>query len=262
MQIIYNTVSNIYAHPMKRLVLLIAVSFSANCFAQFSEELSVVTEFMDSITYNELKRKLIKGGDLFYEDDHYGVRITCRGEYGGSIWFKNKRSKIEYSCSATCPVSINNIDGSYIVSYSLSHLSGTSGIIEIDDPELLEVFELPKPKEEKFGVVIRHGTDYESKSKQGANTLWSGVGTIIITSFIVKHQLYHIIQNEEGNTFLATLENDNMKPLTSISENEFWKNEGMTIVIDRDHFITFFTTSKTSGYVEIKENKISVYRVR
>lgn len=58
---------------------------------------------------------------VFFQDENYYARRACSGEWGGSIWFKNKRTGIEYSCSATCPVIINKIGEKYIVTNTLAH---------------------------------------------------------------------------------------------------------------------------------------------
>ena len=52
-------------------------------------------------TYNKLK--FVKN-KYFYEDENYKVRETCSGEWGGTIYFKDKKTNLETAASATCVI--------------------------------------------------------------------------------------------------------------------------------------------------------------
>jgi hypothetical protein len=103
------------------------------------------------LTQREKSRieKLTKSRAVFFEDDAYTVTRTCSGEWGGTIRFTDKKTKIEYSCESICPVSVSKNDGAYIVTSSLAHLSGSTEIITIEDPKAMDIFQMPAPKKRK-----------------------------------------------------------------------------------------------------------------
>lgn len=73
---------------MKYAFLLAACLLGfTNSFAQFH-----IKEAIGSIS--DLKLPVSKVP--IYEDDKYIVRRTCAGEFGGTVWFKNKQTGLEW----------------------------------------------------------------------------------------------------------------------------------------------------------------------
>ena len=103
----------------------------------------ITESIIEKAHFDSLRSELLQDKDsILYEDSIYTVRRTCHGEWGGSIWFRNKTTGVEYACAATCPVMVNKINGKYLVITSLAHLVGFSEIIEIQNPEAMEIFKL------------------------------------------------------------------------------------------------------------------------
>ena len=238
---------------------IIAVCFLTNC-SESNEENFDIQEILIEKIDNKKTSDSIKKDDVLYEDADYIVTKSCSGEWGGSIFFKNKQSGIEYTCSATCPVAINLIDGKYVVTNSLPHLSGSSSIIEIEDPELMSIFQMPKPREIKNGIKQYYPGETESKSNVGVKKIWNELGTLALTSFQFEEKLYHII-SKDGKTFLSTIENNELKILNTISEDGLWDYDPKTFK-DKNGNLTVFFNNGISGYIEIKKNRIKVYRTK
>src|ERR1700743_293202 len=59
-----------------------------------------------------------------YEDDNYIVNSSCSGEFGGSLYFIDKKTNIKYECRCNCAVSLLKNNGKYNVTASLAHLAG------------------------------------------------------------------------------------------------------------------------------------------
>jgi hypothetical protein len=175
----------------------------------------------DSVPYIS-KSFYTKQQSIFFEDEDYVVSKTCSGEWGGSIWFKNKETGIIYSCEATCPVAINKIDGNYFVSNSLAHLAGFSELIEIEDPKAMELFVLPKPRKITGKMIYRYIGDDESKSKEGVKEIWKAYNVLALTSFQYKGKLYHIIGDKDYKTYVSTIENGEMVNIQLISDKRIW----------------------------------------
>ncbi|AUC15910.1 hypothetical protein BTO06_12440 [Tenacibaculum sp. SZ-18] len=247
---------------MKSIYILIITLFSLTiCKGQDKITFDIKEVFLQKKDFKKRKSDFIKKGGNFYEDKDYIVSKSCSGEWGGSIFFKNKKSGIEYSCSATCPVSVNLIDGKYIVTNSLAHLSGSSDIIEIKNPELMSVFKMPEPREIKNGIKHYYTGDTESKSRKGVKEIWNGFGILTLISFEFKEQLYHII-SKDAKTFLATIVESELKIINQISKERIWDYAPETFKDEKGNLIVFFNNHSTSGYIEIIGNEIKVIRTK
>jgi hypothetical protein len=197
----------------------------------------------------------------FYEDDKYVVRTTCSGEWGGTVWFKNKKTGIERSCIASCPVVINKLDGKYFVTATLNHLVGFSQIIEIDNPESLTVFKLPKPRAVIGKRIIRAVGDDESNSTRGSKILLDTMKISILVSFPFNGELYHIITDYK-KTYIAKIENKKFLTIDTISNKSIWTNDPEVIKTVDGHSIVLFHNERTAGYLDIFNDKIILIRYR
>src|ERR1700754_453671 len=61
--------------------------------------------------WENLNRKFIK--PPIFEDENYVVASTCSGEFGGTIYFKDKKTNKVYESSATCVVSVKKNKNRY-----------------------------------------------------------------------------------------------------------------------------------------------------
>ncbi|WP_107040413.1 hypothetical protein [Brumimicrobium mesophilum] len=203
----------------------------------------------------------ILNDSIFYEDTLYSVRKTCSGEWGGSIWFKNKRTGIEYSCAATCPVVVNNVNGKYYVTATLAHMVGSSEIIEINDPDSMEIFKMPKPRQKKRKQKIYNVGDNESRSRLGTTLLVDSIGVLTLGSFTHRNQLLHIVSDYD-HTYLCKIEESRFITIDTICigrlpiyRSEINETENNTLVI-------LFNSNDTKGYLEIKNSKIEIIRYK
>jgi hypothetical protein len=198
---------------------------------------------------------------VFFQDENYTVRKTCSGEWGGTIWFKNKMTGVEYSCGATCPVIVNKIEGKYIVTSSLAHLSGFSEVMEIDNPDSLAVFKFPKPKSKKGKNRIYYIGDDESKATKGRNILVDTIGLLTIVSFPFNGQLFHIVTNWEG-TYIAKIEKNRFETIDTISNESIRAYDHEVIRTIDGHYIVFFNNDGVKGYLDIKDNNINLIKFK
>lgn len=235
---------------------LIIILLFANCSMQNKVIFDVQKIFIDKLDEKKEKSNFFNKNEIFYEDADYIVTRTCSGEWGGSIWFKNKMNGIEYSCKAVCPVAVNLIHGKYFVTNSLAHLDQYySEIIEIRNPELMTVFKPSEPIEIKGGLEYRHTGDLETKSRKGIKVVWSESGIMSICSFQYKGKLYNIM-SKNGKTFLTTIKDNKLKILNQILEEQIWHSD--TYKDEKGNLIIPFENDKINGYIEIKGNLIKI----
>lgn len=247
---------------MKTILFIVFVAaFQFYCSGQTSK----MFDIKEIITTDTLHKKTAidfqRETSNFFEDDKYLVRKTCNGEWGGTIWFKNKITGVEHSCSATCPVIVNKLDGKYIVTTTLNHLAGFSQVLEIDNPESLAIFKLPKPRAIIGKRIIRAVGDDESQSTKGSKILLDTIKVSILLSFPLNGQLYHVFTDYK-KTYLATIQNKKFVIIDTLSQKGFWSYDSDVIKTKDGHFIVFFKNEEVEGYFDVNGRKICVIRYR
>ncbi|MBC9909929.1 hypothetical protein [Chitinophaga varians] len=189
----------------------------------------------------------------FFEDEDYVVNKTCSGEWGGTVYFRNRKTGMTYVCEATCPVIIHKLNGKYLVSCTLKHLSGSSSVIQIDHPDSLQVY--TRPVKGKRGLISVR--DAESASRKGCITLLEAGRIIILVSFPYKGRLYHIT-TDDAHTYVSKIEDGRFVHLDVVSDKSLSTFDGGVITTKDDHYIVFFHENIRKGYLDISGNRIEV----
>jgi hypothetical protein len=135
-----------------------------------------------------------------YEDEQYNVYSTCRGEWGGTVFFQDKKTNELYEGSSTCPIVVNKIGSEYFVTNYMGHMIGFASVNKISDPKNLA--------KSKWDFKKRFG----SENQKGIEKLLDTMDFYIPTSFVVKNKLLHIYNDDKG-TYIAEIENEKMKPI-------------------------------------------------
>ncbi len=84
------------------LTIILIFTFRLFNYGQSTERFDIQEMLISDTTKMINANDFIRTDTTFYQDERYYVRRTCSGEWGGSIWFRNKSTGIEYSCSAAC----------------------------------------------------------------------------------------------------------------------------------------------------------------
>jgi hypothetical protein len=230
---------------MKHFFIIIFF-FSINLFGQTNPLFEIEYKEMEMDKKGNGFYSLKPNSENFYEDENYTVSDSCRGEFGGNIYFKDKVTKEQYSLHATCPLIINKLNNIYYLTTSLAHMSGFCSLYEIDDPK-----ELTK-------VDISDFNDYGNmKSVLGAKPLINEIGSTILISFIYKEKLYHIVSDRD-KTYVAERETAELKRIQQVTELRMYSYGSETCKTKENHYAAIFQTNKNQGYIEIYENKIKI----
>jgi hypothetical protein len=253
-----------------RYIFTLIIIFTSGLLT-YSQTFNIETILITDSSQFKRSSDFIRCDSVFFQDDNYYVRRTCSGEWGGSIWFKNKKTGIEYSCSATCPVIINKMGGKYIVSNTLAHMCGSSDVIEIEYPDSMEIFKMPLPQAKEGTIEYRYVGDDESKSNKGTHQLVDTVCAMIHISFPYKGQLYHIISDSE-NLYLSQIKDNKLVTIDTVFrglENFNKESEGISYTFDTDgfktidnHYVVLYENSGLVGFLDIYENKIKLIRYK
>ncbi|MVN92838.1 hypothetical protein [Mucilaginibacter aquatilis] len=238
------------------LSILIAMCSALLSFGQHQKLFDVEEVILTDTIEQKKIANLLKEKPVLFEDEKYVVRRTCSGEWGGSVYFRNKITKVERSCSATCAVTILKAENKYLVVNSLAHMSGFTSVVEVKNPELLTVFKLPSPRSKNGKKQIRYVGDDESKSLKGTKTLVDTIGITTLAAFAYQKQPFYIISGNEG-TYVAKIENKHFVNIDKISDKRIWTYETM-LTKPNGNFQALFTGFKSGGYIDVAKNHIKI----
>lgn len=234
--------------------LLVTLLFSTTSFAQHADSLFQVSKGPLTDTLMAKIETSKKTQTNLYEDESYLVRGTCSGEWGGSIRFKNKTTGVEYSASATCPISVNKIDGKYYITNSLSHMTGSCEVLEISRPDSMEVFQMPPPRKMKGKEPYWYVGDGESKSTRGTRKIIGRHRMLALGSFVWNDNLFHIINNRR-QTFIAIIENEDFKKVKVITGDDVFTYDSEIIKME-EHILLRIA----GGYLDVFKNKVVILK--
>ncbi len=209
------------------------------------------TDTVDKNIVQELKQITNrKPYGLLFQDEKYEVWNSCSGEWGGTIYFKNKNNgEIRYAQS-TCAVSVNKIGDKYYISNVSTHLYERSSILEIINPEKMELtLKLPPFHPE---IITR---EYETQSNLGIKTIADSTGVSILTSFVYKDNLYSIIKNYKNDLItISKVENNKFKTIQTL--DGLILNDSPHIVKESENHQKLYFQHPKSGILDVKDNKI------
>jgi len=197
-----------------------------------------------------------------YEDNDYIIMSTCSGEWGGSIYLQNKSTKHIYTCNSTCTLNIIRAGTKYIVNASLPHLSGFTNVFEINDPTKLKSYNIDSLKKVAKYNQRKHRIGYvgenESRSRQGTIQLIDSIGILSLASFVYNSQIFYLVSNNHGKTFITTIRNGKFATLDTLIDKDIWSYYPSCKKYD-ETTIYSFSNSTTSGFVAIDADKLRVY---
>ena len=176
------------------------------------------------------------------------------GEWGGSLYFTDKKTKQKYECQCTCAVNVQKENNTYLIAASLSHLSGFANIFKIADPLKLKKYDRRNLKGKK---VIYVGEN-ESKSTQGTEQLVDSFGTTIAATINYNGKNYYLI-NKYKHVSIDTVGNKKLNPVEDLTTMDIYAYNSSEIRNSYEHQIATFANSKKTGFIDINKNKLSFY---
>jgi len=147
--------------------------------------------------------------DLIFEDEQYYVTHLGFGEFGSTVWFKDKTTRKEYEFSSTTP-SIFKINGNYFLSNSREVFKiNPKKMMPCDSSNFYKVVE--GTKNMRYGSQFINGGEYLFK-----DTVNPYESTFYIaTSFIFKDSLFHLCV-DSNKTFIAVIDSGKIEPYKTI----------------------------------------------
>ncbi|MBD8387414.1 hypothetical protein [Dysgonomonas sp. BGC7] len=209
------------------------------------------------------KLKKIKNSEApIYEDEQFIVLKTTHGEWGGMVYFLDKKTKKIYRGYSNEAINVNKFNGNYYVTNYLGHLMGHSSVYEINDPIKMEIFKGTK------NDLINNRAESSEKERYKMDGLRCLVDTFdmnIICSFVHKGRMLQM-WNEypSSNKVYLTEIVDNKLEHRYTFNIETQVNYLYNLEKDR-HFLNFSILreeteeDKLFGTIEIDNEKIKIH---
>ncbi len=207
-------------------------------------------------------KKHIYPGDLIFQDDEYFISNTCSGEWGGTIYFANKKTSKIYESECTCAVNVIKGPNNYNVTASLSHMGGSATVFNVNDPKMLKLHLKRKPRQLLDSLKSAGFATSESNSTIGIEKLVDTVGATLAGSFRFKNSLLYLVENRPmlspPSFWIDSIQNKKLVPIRNL--NEFGIVEtGYDHFNSDEVFITTFDDEHFSGFICIIKDKLNLY---
>ena len=185
--------------------------------------------FWTSTKWTEYRHKQsINYFDLLFEDNQYAFYSSCMGEFGSILFVFNKRTHITRAQFTSCPNSVVSTDSGYFIGTHLYHMAGSSHAYTIRDieklkvvPDSIRLYEGMFDRDRRLAFL--RDTTEELKSNIQALTFFYPSEIMIVSSFGLNGELYHIIHpreypQEKGKRFIGTVQNDTLRIVDSLRD--------------------------------------------
>lgn len=155
-----------------------------------------------------------------YADSLYEAYGNCAGEFGGAIFFRNKKTNITYSYPATCPDQVLLYKGRYVAGISLQHMGGSMSYLIIDDPSKLYEITDEQLKTSNNWYMYVDSLKNGPFRRKGVVRYEGPYGTLPLTSFVKNDSLYSLL-NDDSTTYIAVHKNNRLYKRQVLSSKSF-----------------------------------------
>ncbi|MFN8291370.1 MAG: hypothetical protein U0U70_14025 [Chitinophagaceae bacterium] len=176
-----------------------------------------------------------KYGLPYYNDSSYYVHACSAGEWGGAVFFWNKKTNKTFSYPATDVQQVLKFKGDYIVSSFLAHMSGLSDYLSINDPTKL--YELKDEKQKTFcnwymeADSIKDKKLFDTITPPGVKYYSDKFTTRTLTVFPYDDTLYSIYCTDSA-TILAKHVNFKLLPVDTLLKRRISFQQAKTHLIN------------------------------
>ena len=236
-----------------------------------------VIYFLDrDVTLKRYDRQPFKYQLPAYTDDSYYVYACSAGEWGGAVFFWDKKSNKTYSYPATGVQQIFKFADTYVVSNFLAH-SGFSDYLFIKDPTKL--YELKDEKQKIFCNwytsvdSIKDTKLFDTATPPGVRYYQDTFITRTLTTFPYKNELYSIYCTDSA-TVLAKFQNSKLIPVDTLLRRKLTFHDAATHLTNNRVITAYeatwavggqgdtWTPYQNTGLILIRNNKITIIELQ
>jgi hypothetical protein len=161
---------------------------------------------------------------ILYEDNEYIVFSNCRGEFGGNVYFFDKKTSEIYFIESTCTNSVLKKNGKYFILAHLGHMIGFSEEKIVENPRKLTKVNKEDLNKKRKRIDIEKGIDDNSEAFTEKLKM-SGI-QLFSTFIIDDRQLYIVFFG--NNTFLAEIKGTKIEIVHQLFNDNFYTHNPVT----------------------------------
>lgn len=195
---------------------------------QFEKENFVLGEYIADLNKIETRNFPV------FKDEIYNIYSDCKGEWAGTIFFENNKTKKVFETYSNCVVAVNKIKNDYYITNMGMY---SSNVLKIADPTKLYKSKLDFNKNE--------GSKYDI----GTEVILDADEVSIATSFVNQDQLFHLYSNK-NNVFVGVIEGGKMKPQYKFAFN-FYPHLNQKLNNGKQILTFYIPSNKESGILII-----------
>lgn len=200
--------------------------------SQFEKENFILGEYVADLDKVENRNFPI------FKDEDYNIYSDCKGEWGGTIFFENNKTKEVFEAYSSCAVVVNKIKKDYYITNSGMFYSD---VLKISAPSKLQKSVLDFNKNQ--------GSEHELGVERILNTDLS-----IQTSFVYQGKLFHLYTDNK-KVFIGFIENGKMKPQYKFDFN-FYSRFSQSLDKGKQLLTFYIPSSKENGILIIDQSNI------
>jgi len=157
----------------------------------------------------------------FYEDDRYVAYSTCRGEFGGTLYFHDKQTRLTHFSPYVCARSVIRQSDGYYVLASLGHGVGSADLSLIKNPSELPILK----RVNKYDTPEADSTQLADVVKP--TVLFDKLAVEFFAGFMFNSRLTYVV-SWFGRTFLAEVFDDTIFIKDPLGNNNMDTHEPVT----------------------------------
>lgn len=191
---------------------------------------------------------------ILFEDNQYIIFSDCHGEWGGTIYFYNKKKNEIFYTEATCANTIKKENGNYLILSSLGHMMGNSYLKLVRNPTQLSKINSENINQTFNGEALGYKDD-----SNAFEIKFNFYDIILFSNFRVDNrELYLTHLNDQ--TFIAEIENREIQIVHPFLESDIYTHNPVTtqygdyVLINLDFYGTAF--EREVSVIIIKNNNI------
>ena len=149
---------------------------------------------------------------LLWDDDTWSVSECCMGEFGGSVFFVNKKTNKTWSYPATCASQVMKYKNGYWICNNLAHLGRHTSYTLIPDPEkTYDVTDTMQKSCNWWATIdsIENRRTLQAAATRGIKTIAAPDQSMTAQAFVYHDSLYAVLSNNKS-TCIAVLKQDSM----------------------------------------------------
>ncbi|MFH6956652.1 hypothetical protein ACHRV1_04540 [Flavobacterium aquidurense] len=197
---------------------------------QFEKENFVLGEYVADL--NKIKTRNF----AIFKDEIYTIYSDSKGEWGGTIFFENNKTREVFETYSSCAVVVNKIKKEYYVTNSGMYFSN---VLKISEPTKLH--------KSKLNLNENEGSKYH----EGVTEILNIDDVNIATSFVNEEKLFHLYSDKK-NVFVGVIENGKMKSQYKFDFN-FYPHLNQTLDNGKQLLTFYIPSSKENGILIIDQ---------